>query len=77
MSNSVRASDAWAMGNLGLSTKLRNEADLDQDGYETGAEPGDVEYVPWLVRMRWKLVRWTLAAGVFVAYINHWPGGSH
>jgi hypothetical protein len=28
-----------------------------------------------LVRSRGRLIRWSLAGGVALAFVNHWPGG--
>jgi hypothetical protein len=63
------ASDAWAMGNFGLSTVLRNEPVVDSYGDEDAGAP------VLHSRLRWRLMRWAMVAGGFLAYVNHWPGG--
>jgi hypothetical protein len=74
MGDPLQASNAWSMGNVGLSTVLRD--DVDGGGYDI-EDMGAPDPRPWLVRLRWRLFRWALAAGVFFALINHWPGGAH
>jgi len=75
MGDPLQASNAWSMGNLGLSTALRDEPD-----YSSG-DDADVEFAPprasWRERVRGRLVRWALTAGVVAAFVNHWPGGHH
>jgi hypothetical protein len=75
MSDPMQASNAWAMGNLGLSTALRGEPDVSSYDVE---DLGDTGPVPsWLMRLRGQLARWTLGVGVVLAFVNHWPGGHH
>jgi hypothetical protein len=74
MGDPLQASNAWAMGNLGLSTVLRDDPevssyDLEDLGDTTPASSS------WLMRLRGRLARWTLGAGVVLAFVNHWPGG--
>lgn len=74
MGDPMQASNAWAMGNLGLSTALRdNAADVDSYDVEDLGEPLAAD--PWWIRLRGKAIRWSLVAAVFLAYANHWPGG--
>jgi hypothetical protein len=73
MGDPLQASNAWAMGNLGLSTVLRDEPDVSSYDVEDLGEP--VDRPSWLVRFRGLATRWTLAAGVVLAVVNHWPGG--
>jgi hypothetical protein len=68
----LQASNAWAMGNLGLSTVLRNEPDAS--GYDE-EDFGEPTIRPSLLRFRARAIRWALAAGVVLAFVNHWPGG--
>ena len=73
MGDPLQASNAWAMGNLGLSTVLRDEPDASSyDGEDLGDTPPRRS---WLMRIRGRAARWALAAGVFLAFVNHWPGG--
>ena len=65
------ASVAYSMGNVGLSSMLRRDA--ENDVYDDDFVPSS-RVSTWRAFRGW-LVRWSLAAGVFVAYINHWPGG--
>ena len=67
MGDPLRAGDAWAMGNLGLSSALSGDPDLDSYGDEDIGDP-----VP-RSRWRWRLLRWSLAAGSYMAFVNHWP----
>jgi hypothetical protein len=73
MGDPLQASNAWSMGNLGLSTVLRDGADLDSYDVEDLGEPPAAN--PWWIRLRGRAIRWSLVAAVFLAYANHWPGG--
>ena len=73
MGDPLQASNAWSMGNLGLSEALRDAAEVSSYDVEDVGDP--VAPVGWWVRLRGRAVRWSLAAGVFLAYVNHWPGG--
>ena len=68
MSDPLQASNAWAMGNVGLSTVLRAEQVADGYGDED-AGTGALR-----ARLRWRVMRWAMVAGSFLAYVNHWPG---
>lgn len=73
MSSQLEASNARSMGNYGLWETARREP-----GAET-CDDEDFDTVPASVS-RWagwrgSAIRWSLAAGVFLAYVNHWPGG--
>jgi hypothetical protein len=74
-----QASAAYTMGNLGLWSQLRNRPDLDEyadeEDYNSPADGAAVERSSRCVGLQCRLVRWTLAAGVVLAYVNHWPGG--
>ena len=73
MGDPLQASNAWAMGNLGLSTFLRDEPDAGSYDVE---DLGDTTPTSsWLMRLRARLARWALGAGVVLAFVNHWPGG--
>jgi hypothetical protein len=62
------------MGNLGLSTVLRDAPDVSSyDVEDLGGTPPPSS--SWLMRLRAPLTRWTLGAGVVLALVNHWPGG--
>lgn len=74
MGDPLQASNAWAMGNLGLTSALRDESDVDSYDVEDVA---DQYHASLWARSRWRLFRWALAAGVFVAFISHWPGGAN
>jgi hypothetical protein len=73
MGDPLQASNAWAMGNLGLSTVLRDGGDVDSYDVEDLGEPLAAD--PWWIRLPGRAIRWSLAAAVFLAYVNHWPGG--
>ena len=73
MGDPLQASNAWAMGNLGLSTVLRDESDVSGYDEEDFGEP--TIRPSWLLRFRGRAIRWALAAGVVLAFVNHWPGG--
>ena len=73
MGDPLQASNAWAMGNLGLSTVLRDGADDSSYDVEDLGEPMDRP--AWLVRFRGRMIRWSLVGGVALAFVNHWPGG--
>lgn len=73
MGDPLQASNAFSMGNLGLSTVLRDGPDLDSHNAEDLGEP--VAADPWWIRLRGRLIRWSLVATAFLAYANHWPGG--
>lgn len=73
MGDPIQASNAWAMGNLGLSTVLRDEPDLD--GYDVEDVAVTDDPPTRLAGVRGRLVRWALLAGVVLAVVNHWPGG--
>jgi hypothetical protein len=73
-----QASAAFTMGNLGLWSQLRNQPDLDEyddEGYNSPADGATVERRSRWAGLRSRLIRWSLAAGVVLAYVNHWPGG--
>lgn len=73
MGDPLQASNAWAMGNLGLSTVLRDEPDADSCDVE---DLGDTTLTSsWVMRLRGRLARWALGAGVVLAIVNHWPSG--
>ena len=69
----MQASNAWAMGNLGLSTVLRDESDVSGYDEEDFGEP--TIRPSWLLRFRGRVIRWALATSVVLAFVNHWPGG--
>ena len=74
-----QSSAAYTMGNLGLWSQLRNRPDIDdyaddEDYAEPPAAGAAVGHSRW-AWLRSRLGRWTLAAGVVLAYVNHWPGG--
>jgi hypothetical protein len=73
MGDPLQGSNAWAMGNLGLSTVLRDEPDLgsydDEDLADTAPRSSR------LIRLRAGATRWALGVGVVLAFVNHWPGG--
>ncbi len=75
MGDQRRASVAYGMGNLGGWARDRyapGVVDHDDDDFA----PRDwTARTPWWIRLRGRAIRWSLVAGVFVAYINHWPGG--
>jgi hypothetical protein len=73
MSDPLQASNAWAMGNLGLSTALRGEPDMSSYDVEDLADTSPAP--SWLMRLRGRLARWTLGVCVVLAFMNHWPGG--
>ena len=66
----LQASNAWAMGNVGLSTALRDEDVADAFGDDDAPLPPKSS---WWRRTIWRLTRWAFAIGVFLAAINHWP----
>ena len=68
----LQASNAWAMGNIGLSSALRGDPELDSYDEE---EAVDVAQLSWWHRGWGRVTRWVFGAGVFFAFINHWPGG--
>jgi len=61
------------MGNLGLSTALRDGA--DDSGYDVADLGEPLDRPSRLVRFRGRLIRSSLLAGVAFAFVNHWPGG--
>ncbi|WAX58513.1 hypothetical protein M6B22_07045 [Jatrophihabitans cynanchi] len=69
---------AYTMGNLGLWSQLRNQSDIDDyaedEDYAPATGPAAERRSPWAC-LRSRLVRSSLAAGVVLAYVNHWPGG--
>jgi hypothetical protein len=69
----LQASNAWAMGNVGLSTVLRDESDVS--GYDEEDFGVPTIRPSWLLRFRGRAIRWVFAAGVVLAFVNHWPGG--
>ena len=73
MGDPLQGSNAWAMGNLGLSTVLRDEPDVSSYDEEDLGEPTARPW--WLVRIRGRATRWALGAGVVLAFVNQWPGG--
>ena len=74
MGDPLQASNAWAMGNLGLSTVLRDEPDVssydDEDLGEHDAPRRRGSCVSAAAR---SAGRWSPAS--FLAFVNHWPGG--
>ncbi len=76
MGDSRRASIAYTMGNLGGWSQERHASDVvdhDDEDFPEWAEPPMRS--PWWIRLRGRAIRWSLVAGVFLAYLNHWPGG--
>jgi hypothetical protein len=69
MGDPLQASNAWAMGNVGLRSALRDDPVVDSYGDE------DAYLAAPRGQLRWQLMRWALAIGCFMAYVNHWPGG--
>jgi hypothetical protein len=73
MGDPLQASNAWAMGNVGLSTVLCDESDVS--GYDEEDFGVPTIRPSWLLRFRDRAIRWVFAAGVVLAFVNHWPGG--
>ena len=73
MGDPLQASNAWAMGNLGLSTVLSDAPDVSS--YDTVAAANPAPPVSRIAHWRGRAVRWALAVGVVLAVVNHWPGG--
>lgn len=71
-----QASRAFAMGNVGMASALRAEELADGPDNQCGCgcrhlgAPG-LRWRSW----RGRFARWSFAAAVAVAYVNHWPGG--
>jgi hypothetical protein len=73
MGDPLQASNAWAMGNVGLSTVLRDDPEVSSYDEE---DVGDTTpRASWLMRLRARASRCALGAGVVLAAVNHWPGG--
>ena len=76
MSQQIHASNARSIENYGLWETLRRESSGDSyyvdDEAGTGIAPSDHS---WPATWRGRAIRWSLAGGVFLAYVNHWPGG--
>lgn len=71
-----RAMTAYTRGNLGGWARERYAPDVvDHDDDDFVSPGGPAVRSPWWIRLRGRAVRWGLVAGVFLAYINHWPGG--
>jgi hypothetical protein len=68
----IQASNAWAMGNVGLSTVLRDE---DNDDPFDDEDAPDLPSLSWWQRGVGRLTRWAVGGGVFLALSNQWPGG--
>lgn len=73
MGDPLQSSNAWSMGNLGLSTVLRDDSTDDHGDAEDVGNPA--EPVPLWIRLRGRAIRLSLAAAVVIAYANHWPSG--
>lgn len=73
MGDPLQASNAWAMGNVGLSTSLQGATDFDS--YDDEDLSDEITRPIWVVRLRGRLIRWSLGIGVFLAWANHWPRG--
>jgi hypothetical protein len=74
MGDPLQSSNAWTMGNLGLSTVLRDEFPDDRDDVDDLGSPAPA--VSWWVRLRGRAIRFSLTAAVVLAYVNHWPSGN-
>lgn len=82
MSDRQRVQTAFTMGNIGLWTQLREQAEVDDrtydrdDGDFDAWRAGDgVDRTSWWQRVRGRVLWWSMAAGIVLAYVNHWPGG--
>lgn len=76
MGDTHRANIARTMGNLGGWSREHYAPDIVDRADEDFAAP--VEDAPrasrW-ARLRGRAICWSLVAGVFLGYVNHWPGG--
>jgi hypothetical protein len=71
-----RASIAYGMGNLGAWAQERYAPDVvDHDDEDFAPLADAAPRARWWIRLRGRAIRWSLVAGVFLAYVNHWPGG--
>jgi hypothetical protein len=82
MGDPRQAMNARAMGNYGLWETLRRRPDLDDYAHDEDYQPTATSEQAggrgsWWVGIRGRLIGWSLAAAVVVAYVNHWPGGGH
>lgn len=77
MGDQRRASVAYTMGNLGGWGREHYAPDIVDHDDEDFAAPlvEETPRAPWWVRLRGRAICWSLVAGVFLAYVNHWPGG--
>ena len=73
MGDPLQASNAWAMGNVGLSNSMQGAADFDS--YDDEDLGNEMIRPSWVVRLRRRVFRWSLGIGVFLAWANHWPSG--
>jgi hypothetical protein len=74
MGSQLQAGNARSVGNYGLWESLRrtppNESDANENDWSSTRTRG-MRWLGWRARV----LRWSLAAGGFAAYANHWPGG--
>jgi hypothetical protein len=69
MSDPIGASNARAMGNYGLASSLSGRPNLDSYGDDDMPEPpSPAEYRR---KLKWRVLRWTVAALLFLAVIYH------
>jgi hypothetical protein len=68
--------NAYTMGNLGGWGRELYAPDV-VDHADEDFEPaiGDASWPSRFARWRGRAICWSLGAGVFFAYVNHWPGG--
>jgi hypothetical protein len=76
MGDTHRANIARTMGNLGGWSReqyARDVVDHDDDDFASPTDDGPRR--SRLARWRGRAICWSLVADVFLAYVNHWPGG--
>lgn len=77
MGDRYRAGVARTMGDLGGWGREHYAPDI-VDHADEDFEPPPIDDAPRPARFaRWRgrAICWSLVAGVFLAYVNHWPGG--
>ena len=70
-----RANVARTMGDLGGWSREHYAPDIVDHADKDFAAPTDDAPPSWWARLRGRAMRWSLVTGVFLAYVNHWPGG--